>query len=354
MLQDALKDALKAAGTPQRKTITAGAKGMATKAEQTGGGAKDPLLHGTSEHNYKLDPGKGRGSALVANGTSHHGKVLDAYSLGSAYLGYKEEHPDWSEQHLLTMASREDLSDGGDVTSANAGAATRGKSGRKVAGIVANGDYFYGRADLPHAIPEATAMKGALSGEGYEVDYAENQDSAGIRSTLVGATRGAKPGDEVTLYFSGHGREQGMLGINGVDTCETVDWGINPETGKKHFPSYLFSSTDMVPYDVISALAGEAVSGGWHLTAIIDCCESGRVADVMELELQKHMRSDDDVSHTDHAIRPSEWRAKGIPRAGGRFPIKDTDQVVAKHVKDEKSRHYSDSQMKKMDKWGNR
>ncbi len=337
VLKDALKDALKAAGKPKRETITAGIRGKSTTRGEGGGGTKPPTdtskpVRGTTGHKYKLDPKRARGSALVANGTSYSGGVFDAYSMGSGYLGYKDEHPEWSKEQQLTMASREDPTPAGDVSKADAGSATNPTTGRKYAAVIGNNNYP-GDWDLTNAIPDAEAMKSSLNGEGYKTSFATDVGSSGIESRFEAISGMAKPGDEVTLYFAGHGVSEGLCGSGAKNKLNVIDWGINPETGKSHPPTILMTLSDLVPHSFIGGLAGKAVSEGWHLTAIMDCCASGGIADAVRFEMMQYMKSMDDSKTTEYDMTPTDWETKGFATKDGRKTVSDAALILDNQVK---------------------
>ena len=240
----------------------------------------------------------------MANSTSRTSRSSDQLSLRQAYSRYRVEHPDWSEEKLLTMASREDVNHGGDVVSAQSHSWTSGyRSGKKWAGTIGNTDYKY-IGKLSNARKDAEAMGSQWVGEGFPCMNYTNKTGPGIGAAMREVAAHATPGSEINLYFAGHGEEDaGMCGVNADMTSSVVD-------GRT-----LFNTSDSCSYDIAGELASKAVSEGWHLKMIIDCCHSGAVAESVDKALAKYAKTS---KITDYDIQTDEIRTKGLMMAGGR------------------------------------
>lgn len=314
LLKDALDDAL----APRQHTerIEMGNARSTRESSGSGSGTTDPKVRGTHLHEHELYDDL-RGTAVVVNGTSYEGGVNDTGSFGQAYLGYKQEHPDWDEVTLLTMASREDINPGGDISVAR-GKNANGRSGRKLAALVGN-DHYASYPDLSGAVSDATEMNAQLLSEGYKTATAYDVGAERIRAMFTAVASFAQPGDEVTLYFAGHGIEGGLTGVGCTEFYEASDFG----------PLRRFR--DIVEADFLGSLAAKAVSGGWHLRIIADCCESGGIADAVTFALEQYTRR---VKTTELDIHLSEIADKGIPHSDGRLKGSGVNNV-AKTVMEE-------------------
>lgn len=304
---DVLKDALQQIDVPRTtKTIEAGSKVRGpAKAEEAPATDyprdRDRVVRGTTHHRHSVGP-KATGSALVVNSSDRTHGTHDTYSLSDAYERYDEEHPEWSHETKLLMASREDVNMGGDVVSARrrdwGGAA---KSGKKWAGTIANTNYTKLKA-LGGVQADANNWKSRWVGQGFPTMGYTDKTGPGIEQAVEEVASHASPGAQIKLYYGGHGGDaDGMIGVN----AETK---FNRSTGK-------LQTKPSVPWEVISKLGARAVSEGWHFEGIVDACESGQVAerlnDLLKPDVEKTEKTDYDI-HTD------EIREKGVPVKGGR------------------------------------
>jgi hypothetical protein len=116
----------------------------------------------------------------------------------------------------------------------------------KKATLVANQNYDES-SDLSSAIGETQALAGTLRGEGFDDIVYEDQKAGDIEAYYNIEMNDAKAGDEVVLGFSGHGDNDGLVGVDE----ETVKHGT------------------------INSYVNEALSEGVHLRVILDACHTG-------------------------------------------------------------------------------
>ncbi|MED5371012.1 MAG: caspase family protein [Myxococcota bacterium] len=309
-LQDALSDPLLTRGGPTETTrdeIEAGpGPGDEREIVELEDGTPyieypDPTqtVRGTTKHSVDLNAWAD-GSALVANSSSDEGLTHDSYSLYDAYAGYSEEHPEWSRETRLTMASREDINVGGDVVSAkrrDGGDAPR--SGRKFACVIGNSDYKE-LNKLPEPVKDAKAMQGRWESEGFSVVSFLDVDSSEMTKALEDIPKYAKRGDDIRVYYAGHGvKDYGLAGVN----------AHSAKVGDLEFMD------GFTQYGVIGNLASDAVTNGWHLTAIVDACQSAGVATAVLDALEPSTASSRSL---DYDLELSEIKEKGLVSEGGR------------------------------------
>ncbi|MFT6142891.1 MAG: hypothetical protein ACJAZO_000846 [Myxococcota bacterium] len=321
-LQDALKDALIPASAIKRREVVAGPKPNLTATRgDTGGGDEtgdtyipypkgaDRVVRGTTKHEHSLNHWSD-GSALVVNSTDKRHNTSDAFSFSDAMARYNKEHPEWSEERRMTMASREDPNMGGDVVSAkrrDGGGAP--KSGKKWAGVIKNTNYTSMKV-LPGVEADASRTKSEWLGEGFPTMVSQDLTGSGIEGAIDAVADHAAPGAEINLYFGGHGTNAGGLaGINAFAKFGTTGLEVS----------------DSVDYSSIGALAGRAVSEGWHFKAIIDCCESGAVAEAVNDALVPNVES---TKTTDYDVHTDEMREKGLPHVKGRYKGDKMEEIL--------------------------
>lgn len=328
MLQDALKDALIPASAFKRTEVVAGPKpdltatrGDTGDTESNGGAyrpypnAADRTVRGTTKHEHSLNK-RANGSALVVNSSDKRSATSDNFSFSDALHRYTQEHPEWSEERRMTMASREDPNNGGDVVSAKRrdGGGTP-KTGRKFAGVIKNVNYKHMKK-LDGVEADAERTKSQWLGEGFPTLVRPDLTGPGIVDGVDDVLSNATPGAQINLYFGGHGTNLGGFA------------GINAFRG---FAGGRMLMADSVPYSVIGTLASQAVSEGWHLKAIIDCCESGAVAEAVNEALKSKTES---TQTTAYDVQTDELREKGLPGADERWKGQQMEEILYKQFVD--------------------
>jgi hypothetical protein len=322
-LQDALRDALIPASAIKRREVVAGPKPNLTATRGDTGDAgtgdtyipypkdRDRVVHGTTKHEHSLNHWA-KGSALVVNSTDKTHNTSDAFSFSDAMARYTKEHPEWSEERRMTMASREDPNMGGDIISAKRrdGGGTA-RTGKKWAGVIQNTNYK-NLTVLDGVAADAQRTKGNWVGEGFPTMVSNDLTGPGIEGAIDGVVDHAAPGAEINLYFGGHGTDRGGLA------------GINAMT---RLGGLGFEVTDSVEYSLIGQLASRAVAEGWHFKAIIDCCESGAVAEAVNDALIPDIES---TQKTQYDVHTDELREKGLPHESGRWKGDHMEEILYK------------------------
>jgi hypothetical protein len=255
--------------------------------------ATDPVAH-TNQYNKgankdlattdKLTTPRsfGTGTAQVATGVKVGGGVNDAWSMSLQYQTERKLDPRAGEEELWKRAIKNDANPGGafatwkpaaDPVQAghtspidNTRVDKPSRSPQRRAVVVANVHYKgTSWAPLAGAGADAAQMQATLQGDDYEVTRHDDKDSPGIAAAFDGCVAGAAPGDEITLYYAGHGVKDGMVGMNSV------------QTGFKQY-------TDIALYTQVAKHTTKAISGGYHLRIIVDACESAALVDQVALE----------------------------------------------------------------------
>jgi hypothetical protein len=118
---------------------------------------------------------------------------------------------------------------------------------------------------------DARSMTAALKSEGYEVPGGPRQNlgAAALEKALKKplADKSLSAGDDVVLYYAGHGKRSGLVGTDG----------------------------EIAPNAVLDDAAGEARKLGLDLRIILDACYSGSAADTVRTEYL-NLKSDTDLS----------------------------------------------------------
>jgi hypothetical protein len=229
--------------------------------------------------NAESGGGDGSGSATVAYSA---GGRESAYEKGGggfytqALLKAKRDNPGKSIDELVTEMADFQAAEGkqhADVVKVGGSKAKGG--GNKVGVVVANWDYrFVG--DLPGAKTDAQAMMGAYGGE-FKMTLHENLRKGGIAGAATRGMQGLKRGDHLLFYYAGHGVQAGLLGVDGK-------WSD--------------AKSAVFPRGAVLGLVNRARTQGFHMTAILDSCQSGAVGQAVsdlrlsELEKDKDLSAD--------------------------------------------------------------
>jgi hypothetical protein len=137
--------------------------------------------------------------------------------------------------------------------------ASNEKPAGRAAYFLANSHYG-GDDDLRQTLADAKNMKATTEGRGYRtIDLSQDQTAAEMEADYRRCVGQTRPSEELLLYYAGHGREEGLLG---------VDYGRDPRKGT-------------MPNAVIADLVDQATSKGIHLTFILDTCHSGAAASLV-------------------------------------------------------------------------
>lgn len=339
-LGDALRDPLIPAGPLQRDVTEAGpgldSRGIVPSGSSSGKGSGSGSGHkndgrkeiGANKRDLVLDGTTGSGSAMVVAGARTESTVNDYLSLTSAYHGLKQEHPDWTDDELWAEAARTDYNPGGEVLAARqkskpAPAPSGGSERaydyalppidntyhvrapvmeRKFAWVIGN-EKYPGRiwSDLPNAKVDAKAMQADLSGEGYQVTRVEDVNSSQIKVGFNVFPNKALPGDDIVLYYAGHGLPDGLAGADSDHV-----------TGK--------GFTDVFKHAELGKIAAKAVSKGFHVKIIVDACHSAGAAHATSAALHEGVVQ----SHTTELIQDfDEAEKQGLPNRNGRAKVTD-------------------------------
>jgi hypothetical protein len=126
---------------------------------------------------------------------------------------------------------------------------------RRHALVIGNAGYRSNLKPLPGAKRDAALMAGRFEARGYGVSHLEDLDTAATTSAIRAVGASAQKGDELAIYFAGHGVDGDLTGVD----ARIQAGAISPR----------------VPASVASGALGAALSSGATLELIIDACESG-------------------------------------------------------------------------------
>lgn len=127
---------------------------------------------------------------------------------------------------------------------------TFGQGPSRRATFVAN--YLYENISSVSTKGESVALEGALKGRGFPTERQDNLDSRGMQSALLDPLAHVRPGDEVFLSYVGHGKAEGLLGIE-------HEW----------------DAPDVLSHGAIAAALAAAADGGAHVRMVETACMSG-------------------------------------------------------------------------------
>lgn len=198
---------------------------------------------------------EGKGSATLATSSGLDDVARDRDSYTSVFLEMKKAHPDLSDDDLLDMMARKEVNPGSQT--AHLGERSEESVGKKQALIIGNEDYAE-LADLSGAKADASAMASTYKGEGFEVDQQADLEGKELGSVIQNAGSGLKEGDELLVYYAGHGKREGLLGVD------------HPDMGS------------VVSDKNVAAKVSEAQGAGYHATVMIDACHAGGSLDELQ------------------------------------------------------------------------
>jgi len=195
------------------------------------------------------------GGALVAHSAASTQLAADKGSYTQRLLAAKAADPS-----LSIDAAVDQLSDQTSGTQQGdhlrVGTTSSAEEGGKHVGVyIGNSDYET-LNDLPGAATDAAGMQSTWSASGYEGTVQSDLDSASMASAMKGGASALGPGDEMLVYYAGHGSEKGLLGVKEGD-----------------------DRPDLLANSAISGLVSQARSGKFQLKVILDSCYSGSVTD---------------------------------------------------------------------------
>jgi hypothetical protein len=121
--------------------------------------------------------------------------------------------------------------------------------------VIGNAAYRGNLNPLPGAQRDASLMASRYEGRGYAVSHLEDLSTVETERAIRGVGESARSGDELAIYFAGHGVGGDLTGVDSV-----IGGGqVRPR----------------VPAAVPSGALGKALSAGAKLELVLDACESG-------------------------------------------------------------------------------
>lgn len=264
-------------------------KGGQALAKAFGKSHTDLNVTGSTDRAFTM-PYEGRGSADVFTGTTALSTVLDQGSLAQEFAERwpKIQYGLGSPEDAWSQAQLHDQNKGG--THASMGFKRRTK-GTKRAVVVGNSDYkrkVYGplaqaaqdkagphdkrtdliMKDLPGAASDRKTIAGIYRGMGFEVIEHAHEDHRALRQTLDAAESGLVAGDELLIYYAGHGDTTGLYGAD----------------ANKRVVSDGHPFNTIVPFSVaLDAVVG-AKMGDYHATVVLDACHSGAAIKALKVQ----------------------------------------------------------------------
>jgi len=206
-----------------------------------------------------LDDPERTGSATIVTSVPDNQGAVDNQSMTQSYVQAFIADPNATDKDLWRSAVQNDPNSGGDVFSVEGGGE---HSGENRALIIGNSQYEH-MNDLDGARRDAAAMAGRYTSS-HEVTHEVDLKTAELSSAVRSAQAGLTSGDELLIYYAGHGISEGLLGTEATEDNPTAS---------------------TMGYSELSSAASAAISGGWHTTIISDACESGALEQTVQNDL---------------------------------------------------------------------
>lgn len=219
------------------------------EAPSSDAGSETPMLDAVAQQD-SAPPSEG--SSLVVNASAANEPAADGQSYTQDLLARQRDNPDTDIDDLAKSGSDND-SLHSHADHAATGSKKVAEDGKKAAVYVGNSEYRR-VPKLEGAKRDAGAMHSTWSGKGFAGTLAEDQTGAGISKTFQSVTGGLGEGDRALVYYAGHGVSAGLVGV-------------------AHDPNR--AGSDIAPHALIQGLVQQAEARGFHLTAILDACQSG-------------------------------------------------------------------------------
>lgn len=140
-------------------------------------------------------------------------------------------------------------------------------SGDSLGVLIGNAHYEH-LADLRAPITETRALAGQLSGRGFESTVLTDQSAAQMLAAYTAPLSDPRLSerDEVMLYFSGHGTERGVLGVDSKPPKQAVEASSDEHQA---------GDTDLVSASTMLGIARKISAKGADVSLVLDCCHSG-------------------------------------------------------------------------------
>lgn len=204
----------------------------------------------------------GDGDLIVGTSTDADSAALDNHSYTQRLLELQQQHPELSIDELMRMVNAENVNGTGSAIGETAGAAdSEATTGKKVGVFIGNSQYDT-MGNLPGAATDAAAMASTWGGQGYEARELANLGGEALKGAFNDGATNLGDGDELILYYAGHGLSEGLLGVD-----------YQPGT-----------TTGLAPMAAVSGAARAAESAGVKTRLIVDACESGALVEGMVAE----------------------------------------------------------------------
>lgn len=227
-------------------------------------------------------PGEQQGHALVGAAAETPGKSYNQYGGLILSLLEKDQARKQSIQEIVREAAESTSIGQASPNTAEAGKPGRNSAkGQKLAYVLSNRTYKKPLAELPESDRDGDGMQAALEARGYKTERGKNLRAAQMTAAFTKFVAGAKPGDDVVIFYTGHGEVEGLQGVDGKVVAPTA----------------------------VSGWVNQALKQGFELTVILEACHTG--------------------STTDFVRRQESTRLQKMGAAGGKSKAADLAQVAS-------------------------
>lgn len=237
------------------------------------------VVSGARGHRYMPSESATGTAELITSSDPYH-TTLDQFSSSRKFLADRERFR--SDATAWKHAVSTDANMGGAY--GKMGKEETPVTGKKLALIIGNSDYWY-HEDLPGAALDASAMNGYYQGLGFTTVRLKNLDG-GLAAGMISRMKGyGSEGDQVVVYFAGHGDRTGVFGVDHTDT----------------------GAKGVVDWSVMLDVANGAVSNGYSATIIMDSCGSDGLQKRAKAENSRVTFTEDMLMNVQSESSPEAW-----------------------------------------------
>ena len=205
----------------------------------------------------KKKPKVSPGHALIGAAAQTPTKSVSEYGNKIIDILKKDKQRKLSIQDAVRQAAEDSSIGLAAPTIAEAGDKGQSlKSSRKLALIIANSNYQKPNTSLPNTVKQATQMQSQLKLRGYKIQKKIDLSTATMSKIFNQFIKQAKRGDDIVIFFSGHGQVKGMQGTD----------------------------NKFVAPAIVAGWKNQALIKQFQLTVIIEACHSGAITDLIRTE----------------------------------------------------------------------
>lgn len=213
--------------------------------------------------NRRQQPSRATGHVLIGAAAQTPTKSYNQYSDLIIKMLAEDKGRKLSIQDAVRKAAEAKSIGLAAPTTAEAGKAqSPGKTGRRIALLLTNAKYQRPSEDLSQSDADGHNMRTQLQARHYKTQWLKNQTAAKMINAFSGFLAGTEPGDDVVIFYSGHGEVEGMQGVD----------------------------NQFVSRQIVAGWKDQALTKGYTLTVIIEACHAGSTTDFIRKHESERIR----------------------------------------------------------------